>query len=159
MEKQERRKGIKNLCFDDASIDLALTIVDKVEKPLELLFYLMRRENQRAMVLMLISANNIDMDAFLQEKKRDTDILYKVDETRNIYAMICQDTRVDEGYHFAQRLHRSLEELGAEEAYVSEVEISSTNYEAKEVIFRLIELYFTAANSGQTGEINFYAFS
>ncbi len=159
MEKQERRRGIKNLCFDETSIDLALTIVDKVEKPLELLFYLMRRENQRALVLMLISASDIDMDTFLQEKKRDTDILYKVDEARNIYAMICQDTRVDEGYHFAQRLHRSLEEVQASEVYVSEVEISSTNYEAKEVIFRLIELYFRAVNSGQTGEINFYAFS
>ncbi len=159
MEKQERRKGIRNLCFDEMSIDLALTIVDKVEKPLELLFYLMRRENQRALVLMLISASDIDMDAFLQEKKRDTDILYKVDEAHNIYAMICQDTRVDEGYHFAQRLYRSLEELQANEVYVSEVEIGSTNYEAKEVIFRLIELYFRAANSGQTGEINFYAFS
>ena len=159
MEKQERRRGIKNLCFDETSIDLALTIVDKVEKPLELLFYLMRRENQRALVLMLISASDIDMDTFLQEKKRDTDILYKVDEARNIYAMICQDTRVDEGYHFAQRLHRSLEEVQASEVYVSEVEISSTNYEAKEVIFRLIELYFRAVNSGQKGEINFYAFS
>jgi len=159
MDNQERRKGIKNLCFDEASIDLALTIVEKVEKPLDLLFYLMRRENQRAVVLMLISAKNVDMDAFLQEKKRDTDILYRVDERRNIYAMICQDTRVDEGYHFAERLHRSLEELDAEEVYLSEVEIGSTNYEAKEVIFRLIELYFAAANSGRAGEINFYAFS
>ncbi len=159
MENKERRKGLRNLCFDEVSIELALTIVGKVEKPLELLFYLMRRENQRALVLMLISAEDIDMDAFLHEKKRETDILYKVDEVHNIYAMICQDTRVDEGYRFAKRLHTALEEQGAGDAYVSEVEISSTHYEPQEVIFRLIELYFTAVNSGKTGEINYYAFS
>lgn len=86
-------------------------------------------------------------------------MLYKVDERHNIYAMICQDTRVDEGYHFAQRLHRTLKEQEATEAYVSEVEISSTSYGAQEVLFRLIELYFTAVGTGKTGEISYYTFS
>ena len=159
MEIQERRKGTQSLFFDEKNIDLALTIVEKIEKPLELLFYLMRKENQRALVLMLISASDVDMDTFLQERKRNTDILYKIDETRNIYVVVCQDTRVDEGYHFAQRLQSSLEELEAREVYISEVEANPANYDVKEVILRLIELYITAVKSEETGEINFYAFS
>jgi len=48
--------------------------------------------------------------------------------------------------------------MHASKVYISEVEANPTNYEPKEVIFRLIELYFKATKSEQTGEINFYVF-
>ena len=157
MAQPERRKRKKNLRFDEADIKLALSVLNKLEKPLELLYYLMKRENERPLVLMLLSADGVELEVLLETEKRDTDLLFEIDKENNLYALICQETKIDGGYRFAERFHRTLETQNATNVYSVEIEVCSTRYEIKEVVFKLIETYMKAINEEREGEIIFHS--
>ena len=155
----ERRRRKKNLRFGEADIKLALTVLEKLEKPLELLYYLMKREHERPFVIMLLSARKVELEKLIELEKRDTDLLFEIDKDHALYALICQETKIDGGYRFAERFHRTLESENAENIYSVEIEVGSTRYEIKEVVFKLIETYMKAISEEQEGEIIFHSLS
>lgn len=157
MGEEERRKRKRSLRFDEVDIKLALSVLDKLEKPLELLYYLMRREHERPFVIMLLSADEVKLDTLLESEKRDTDLLFEMDKEYSLYALICQETKIDGGYRFAERFHRTLESNNAKNVYSVEIEVGSAKYEIKEVIFKLIETYMKAVNDERKGEIIFHS--
>jgi hypothetical protein len=150
--KQTRRPSLR---FNESEIKLALSIMEKMEKPIELMYYLMERENEKPFVIILISAQDIELDSLLRTEKRDTDLLFKIEEDKNLFALICQETRVDGGYRFAERLLRSVVLNNGHSVYCTEMEIRSTKYAIKEVIFKSIECYITAKKEKKEGEITF----
>jgi len=150
--KQTRRPSLR---FNESEIKLALSIMEKMEKPIELMYYLMERENEKPFVIILISAQDIELDSLLRTEKRDTDLLFKIEEDKNLFALICQETRVDGGYRFAERLLRSVVLNNGHSVYCTEMEIRSTKYAIKEVIFKSIESYITAKKEKKEGEITF----
>jgi recombinational DNA repair protein RecR len=149
---QTRRPTLR---FNESEIKLALSVMDKMEKPIELMYYLMDREREKPFVILLISAENIELESLLSQEKRDTDLLFTIDESKNIYALICQETKVDGAYRFAERLLRTLVLNNAHSIYCTEMEIRSTKYAIKEVIFKSIESYITANKEKKEGEIIF----
>jgi hypothetical protein len=159
MGTEERRIKKKNLRFTEADIKLSLKILKKTEKPLELLYYLMKREDERPFVIMLLSAQKVDLETLLEKEKRDTDLLFQIDKDKSLYALICQETKIDGGYRFAERFHRTLKSENAEKVYSVEIEVGSTRYEIKEIIFKLIETYIKTVKNGQEGEIIFHSLS
>ncbi len=155
----ERRRRKKNLRFSESDIKLALTVLERLEKPLELLYYLMKREHERPFVIMLLSARKVELEKLIELEKRDTDLLFEIDKDHALYALICQETKIDGGYRFAERFHRTLESENAENIYSVEIEVGSTRYEIKEVVFKLIETYMKAISEEQEGEIIFHSLS
>jgi hypothetical protein len=155
----ERRRRKKNLRFSEVDIKLALTVLEKLEKPLELLYYLMKREHERPFVIMLLSARKVELERLIELEKRDTDLLFEIDKDHALYALICQETKIDGGYRFAERFHRTLESKNAEHIYSVEIEVGSSKYEIKEVVFKLIETYMKAINEEREGEIIFHSLS
>ncbi len=155
MEKKEQLTRRPHLRFNEKEIQLALTMLEKLERTIDVLYYLMERENERPFVMVMVSAESFDMEALLKSQKRDTDLLYEIDKSDNIYVVICQETKVDGGYRFAQRLMKNMSLDDAEHMYCIELEVRSPKYEIKEVIFKLVETYVQAKQEQREAEIIF----
>ena len=104
MEIRENEARRSHVRFNGNDIALATKMHDELSNTIDIIYYLMDRGDERSFVIMLMSAENIDVKALLDEQKRDTDILFEIDEASSLYAVICQDTKIDGGYHFAERV-------------------------------------------------------
>lgn len=155
MKKREIYDRNNNLKYTAKEIRLAVTMYKILDDTLDIMFYLMQNNMENTFVLMLISAENIALEALLQEQKRDTDLLYTVDEEEGIYAMVCQETRVDGGYRFAERLMEHIEKANGKEIYCAELEVRTNKYSIKDIIFRTMDTYLKARHEEKSGEIVF----
>jgi len=155
MNEKIKKSRRPNLRFNESEIKLSLSVMEQMEKPIELMYYLMEREHEKPFVIILISAKEIDLAYLLKKEKRDTDLLFDIDAEKNLFALICQETRVDGGYRFAERLLRSITLENAHTIYCTEMEVRSTKYAIKEVVFKSIESYITACKEKKESEIVF----
>ncbi len=151
-ENDKRREYIR---FDGDDIALASKMIDAMRTTIDIVYYLMNRGEERSFVLMLVTAKEVDVEAILKVQKRNTDILFKIDKEHGIYAVICQDTKIDGGYHFAERVMRNLKKNDAVEPYCVELEVRSTSHDIKYIVFKLIEEFIRANEEKQSGEIVF----
>jgi hypothetical protein len=149
--ENEIRKN--SLRFKAEEIVLAVNMIEKLEKTIEVVYYLMEHEGVESFVLLLVKAENVEMIPILEYEKRDTDILFEVDKEEAIYVMLCQDTKVDGGYHFAERIMKNIISKEGTDVFCSEVEVRSTRYQVKNVIFKLIETFMKAKLENKTNEI------
>lgn len=155
MEVRENETRRSNIRFNGNDIALAAKMLDTMSNTIDILYYLMDRGDERSFVIMLVSAENIDVKALLAQQKRDTDILFEVDEASSLYAVICQDTKIDGGYHFAERVLRHMKEVEAEELYCTELEVRTTTHNIKYVIFKVLETFIKSKVDGRSGEVIF----
>ncbi len=151
-ENDKRREYIR---FDGDDIALAAKMIDAMTTTIDIVYYLMNRGEERSFVLMLVTAKEVDVEAILKVQKRNTDILFEIDKEHGIYAVICQDTKIDGGYHFAERVMRNLKKNDAVEPYCVELEVRSTSHDIKYIVFKLIEEFIRANEEKQSGEIVF----
>ncbi len=155
MTKRETDTKQGLIRFNGDDIALAATMIEKLSTTIDIMYYLMNRREERSFVIMLVSDKKIDVGDIVAEQKRNTDILFKLDENRHIYAIICQDTKIDGGYHFADRVMKHMKRNKAEEPYCVEVEVRTTVHEIKFIVFKLLEEYLKAKEKKLGGEIVF----
>lgn len=155
MEVRENETRRSNIRFNGNDIALAAKMLETMSNTIDILYYLMDRGDERSFVIMLVSAENIDLKALLAQQKRDTDILFEVDEASSLYAVICQDTKIDGGYHFAERVLRHMKEGEAEELYCTELEVRTTTHNIKYVIFKVLETFIQSKVDGRSDEVIF----
>lgn len=89
------------------------------------------------------------------KEKRDTDILFEIDEEASLYAIVCQNTKIDGGYYFADRVLRSMILDKGEDIYCTELEVRTTVHNIKYVILKLIETFIKSKQDKKQGEIVF----
>lgn len=95
-----------------------------------------------------------DMDELLKGQKRDTDLVFPIhgiEGSNTLFALICQETKVDGGCRFAERILRTLVSKDAKNIYCIEIEVRSIRYDKREVIFKVIESYISTKKSGNSG--------
>jgi len=155
MSQEVKKTRRPTLRFNESEIKLALRVMEQLEKPMELMYYLMDREHEKPFVIMMISAQDAAVGDLLAKQKRDTDLLFDIYPGDNLYALICQETKVDGGYRFAERILRTLLEHDAQHIYCTEIEVRSTKYDKKEVVFKTIESFIRAKKEGKENEIIF----
>jgi len=143
----------EQIYFTGREIALAVKLEQALLATIEMIDYLMEHEKTEAYVIMLVSAFDVDLKGLLLEQKRETDMLFEIDSERSIYAVLCQGTKIDGGYHFAQRLMRHLKLDQAKEPYCVQLEIRKSGYMVKDVVFRLIDLCLQAKEQKRVGEI------
>ena len=157
MPKRENEKWVnarnKGLKYNAKEIVLAVNMIEKLEKTIDVVYYLMEHEGVESFVLMLMKADNIDLNTLLDREKRDTDILFEIDKEKGTNVLLCQDTKVDGGYHFAERVIKNILAAKGTNVYCSELEIRSTRHPTKNVIFKLIETFMRAQAENKTNEI------
>jgi KaiC/GvpD/RAD55 family RecA-like ATPase len=151
-ENDARRGDVR---FNGNDISLAAKLLDKLTTTVEIIYYLMNRREERSFVVMLVTAENIAVQNILVEQKRDTDILFEIDKEESIYAIICQDTKIDGGYHFGERVMRHMKLNEAKMPYCVELEVRTTTHDIKYIIFKLMEEFIKARDEKRSGEIIF----
>lgn len=155
MSSRENENRVNSLKFSGKEIQLAAKMLDTLQTTIDIVYYLMEQEHEQSFVLMLMTAKDIDLQALLTKEKRDTDILYEIDKEGSLYVMLCQDTKVDGGYRFAERVIRNILLDNGNEVYCTELEIKSTHYKPKQVILKLLETFIKSKQMNKTGEIVF----
>ncbi|MDM5262601.1 hypothetical protein PF327_00090 [Sulfurovum sp. XTW-4] len=151
-ENDNRSEGLR---FNGKDIQLAVKMLDKLEATIDIIYYLMENENQQAFVLMLLTAKDVDLNTLLDREKRETDILFEIDKEEPLYVMLCQDTKVDGGYRFAERLIRNIQLDQGSDIYCTELEVRATHYTPKQVILKLLETFAKSKLSNKSNEIVF----
>jgi GGDEF domain-containing protein len=148
--------GRKNdLRYTAKDITLAVNMVKELENSIDMMYYLMNKSSNDTFVLMLITADNIELKNLLKKEKRDTDIVYDVGDDECICAMICQETKVDGGYRFAERIIRNITLDKGDNIYCAELEVRTTKYSSRDIIFRIVDAFVKARQVGKSGEIIF----
>jgi len=155
MKVRENEIQRDHIRFNGDDIALAAKMVDELTSTIDIMYYLMERGEERAFVVMLVTAQNIDMKTLLAREKRNTDILFEINEEESLYAIICQDTKIDGGYHFAQRVLRNMILDKGEDIYCTELEVRTTVHNIKYVILKLIETFIKTKQDKKQGEIVF----
>lgn len=151
LNNDENRKKISK--FNSDEIVLALKIVKDLEQVVELMYHMMEHEGSDAFVLMLITAKDIELKLLLDNQKRKTDMLFEIDKDKALYAMLCQDTQVDGGYHFGERLIKSITSIKGNTIYCSALEVRSTKMTPKSVFFKLIEMLIKSKQEKKIDEV------
>jgi len=155
MQVRENELKKNNLRFDGCDISLAATMVDKLSTTIDILYYLMDRGEERAFVIVMFSAKCVNVDHILKEEKRNTDILFEIDKEKSIYAIVCQDTKVDGGYRFAQRIMSKMIEEDARDIYLTELEVRTNKYDIKYIVFKLLESFIKVKIEAREKEIDY----
>jgi hypothetical protein len=91
----------------------------------------------------------------LNKEKRDTDILYEIDKEESIYVMLCQDTKVDGGYRFAERVIRNIQLDKGTDIFCTELEVRVRHYSPKQVVLKLLETFVKSKQMNRSNEIIF----
>ena len=115
----------------------------------------MQRDKEQNFLILLLSAKDINIKALLEKEKRDTDLIVCIDESKNLYALVCQDTKVKGGYVFGERLLRNIALDGGSEIYCTELDVRTTKFTVKDVQFQLIDMFTKAKKDRREGEIIF----
>ena len=157
MQTRENEMQRDHIRFNGDEISLAAKMVDKLTSTIDIMYYLMNRGEERAFVVMLVSAQNIDVKTLLTKEKRNTDILFEIDEAESLYAIICQNTKIDGGYYFAERVLRNMILDKGEDIYCTQLEVRTTVHNIKYVILKLIETFIESKKDKKQGEIVFRA--
>ena len=155
MKAKENYTRKYNAGYTEKEINLAVNMVKELEETIDIMYYLMERNAENNFVLMLISASNVELKSLLQKEKRDTDIIYDVGKDECVCAMLCQETKVDGGYRFAERLIRNIVLDKGEEIYCAEIEVRTSKFSAKDIIFRVVDAFVKARREEKSGEIIF----
>lgn len=151
-ENENRSGGLR---FDGKEIQLAVKMLEKLETTIDIMYYLMENENQQAFVILLLTATDVELSTLLDREKRETDILFEIDKDESLYVMLCQDTKVDGGYRFAERLIRNIQLDKGTDIYCTELEVRATHYTPKQVVLKLLETFSKSKLSNKSNEIVF----
>ena len=151
LEHTEKRK--KNAKFTSDEIELAVILIEHLQTTLDIVYYLVDKEEESIFVIILLSAQDIDVDKILKDQKRKTDILFEIDREKALYAVICQDTQVDGAFHFASRILEEMKKEKGKDIYCTALEVRSTKLDPKTVIFKLIETYIDSQAAEKINEI------
>ncbi len=153
MSERENQARKDKLRFSGDDIVLTVALMEKLKNAIDIVYYLMDHKNEDTFVLLLISAQNINMEVLLEKEKRDSDILFEIDKKKSTYAMICQDTKVDGGYRFAERIIGNITSNKGTDIYCAELEVRSTNYKLRDVMLKLVEIFIKTQKEEKSGEI------
>jgi len=155
MEARESEDKRNNIKFTAHNISMMAVMLEKLSSTIDIMYFLMGRKEENNFVVLLLSAQNIDLKSLIEKEKRDTDIMFEIDAQEPLYAIICQDTKIDGGYHFAERVVHKAVTKGGEEVCCTELEVSTTSHKIKYIIYRLMELFLQTKEAKKYGKIVF----
>jgi hypothetical protein len=151
-----------HIAYTEDELMLGIEMMEKLSKITDMLLYFLDRRNIK-FTYMLMQVDDEKFEPFLGEQKRATDILVPINKERGIYAIVCQETDVEGGYHFAQRIIRLLE-VDREKKCLScnVLTVSTTHYDTQRIILRLLERYLDYKQKNAEAspcKIDFFALS
>ncbi len=151
-----RRKNENQNLYKADELMMSVKLYEKTKHIMEVLYSLMKHGKLKSFSFIAVYSTMNDFGAFLADQKRDTDILISIDPAKNIYALLCQETQVDGGYYFMQRLIKTIKEQGKKDTMSASVTaIESIRYEVKDVIFIVLDSFIKLFAVEKENEILF----
>ncbi|MEA3455822.1 MAG: hypothetical protein U9R26_04895 [Campylobacterota bacterium] len=139
----ENKRG--HIAYTESELLLGLKMMDSLEKVTNMMSYFLDKQHIK-FTYILICADDENFESFLRKEKRDTDLLIPIDKKQTLYAIVCQETDIEGGYRFAERIIRLLDISDHREClHCSVLTVSSTRYSVQQIIFRLLESYLALA--------------
>ncbi len=135
------RRHMNELSFPEDEIKLAKSMMDQLRTTVEFLYFLMEHRGKLSFTMILLSADDLQLENLLQKWKRKTDILVEIDKKNNVYVLLCQSTDKKGGEQFGEILISNIRMHGGTEVYCVETELLTTSYTIQEVIFTMVEKY------------------
>lgn len=130
-----------HIAYSEKELLLGMKIMERLERITDMMLYFLDKQHVK-FTYILICADDDNFESFLREEKRDTDLLIPIDEKQTLYAIVCQETDIEGGYRFAERIIRMLDISEHREClYCSVLTVSSTHYSVQQIVFRLLESY------------------
>lgn len=155
MEQQEKRAKRYRLRVNEKEIKLISKMIDEMSVGLEVIYYLLDHKALGSFVIVLMSAENIDIHNLIRENKRETDLAYCLDEASGLHAVLCQETKIDGGYMFGERITEMAVQEGGRSIYCAELEVRTSRYNIKDLIFKIYELYRQSREEQREKEVVF----
>ncbi len=126
--------------YNEDQLLLGIDTIDKLGKITEMMLYFLDKR-QIKFSYILIHSDSDNFEAFLKQEKRNTDVLIPL-ANKNLFAIVCQETDIEGGYRFAERLIRLLDmEENAKSLSCNVMTVSTTYYDVNHIIFRLLDSY------------------
>ena len=143
------------LVYTPDEMIIAAKVYERFLPTLEVAYYLMNRDMEQEFLLFLISAENVDMKNLLAEERRSTDLIVPIDESKNFYGLICQETKVKGGYALGERLIRNIVMDKGSETYCTQLDVRKLDHQVKDVLFELIDIFTKSKRDKKVGEMVF----
>ena len=137
----------RDLLYDEEAVKFAIALYEKGKVPLEILYELIRMGRITAFSIVVVQAEIENLNRFIHNQKRKTDLLIEIDLQEKVCVLFCQETKVDGGYYFVKRLTPMLRERGAKSVKAAILGIENTNFPLQDLIFIITDTYLKVRNS------------
>jgi len=125
--------------YDEWAMKLGVEFYRHSEVPVRLLYHLMKGKRLHSFSAIMLRSPMEGFGEFLRTHKRKTDLLYEVAPEEGVYALFCQETQVDGGYYFMQRLMGLMEQENNPDFHAAIVGVESTIYPVQDLIFIVLD--------------------
>jgi len=134
-----KSEGLVSL-YDEQTLKIGIKLYEKGELPLELLYHLLSSRRLHSFSIIVIQTIMEDFGTFLKKHKRKTDLLFKLNMEKGVYALFCQETQVDGGYYFLRRLMGMIEkEEKTSDIRACIIGVESIRYPIHDLLFIVLD--------------------
>jgi hypothetical protein len=148
MEKNNSLKSKRGqIVYSEKELLLGLKMMERLEKITDMMLFLLKHRNLYFSYI-LMSTDDRSLKTTLRQEKRDTDLLLPIDVDMNLYVIICQETKIEGGYRFSERLIRKLEveEKSEHRHHCVVLTVTSLTHSFREIVFHLLDIYISQEN-------------
>lgn len=135
----------KEIDYTESDILLGVEIINKLKKVTEVLLYIKEHKNLKFSYILFHSTKENFLE-YITEQKRDTDLAFHLSEKEDLYCLVCQETDIEGGYRFAERLMKSfnIDVDNSLDFYANILFVDSNKYDSMGVLFQLIDAFSEA---------------
>ncbi|ADV45446.1 hypothetical protein [Nitratifractor salsuginis] len=128
--------------YDEEILKLGISLYEKGKTPLELFYYLLSARRLNSFSIIVLEAEMENLGQFLKKHKRKTDLLYELDDRREICVLFCQETQVDGGIYFLKRLAKAMHsETPTIDIRSCVLGVEGTNYPVRNLLFIVLDCF------------------
>ncbi len=147
------RKSDNKKLYKENNLKFALKFYKKSGLALDIIYRMLSTRRIRSFSVIVVQSKYNNFHSFLKENKRQTDLLVKIDKKEGIYALLCQETKVDGGYFFMKRLLDKDKQI---DMRMSIVGIESAKYDIKDILFIILDSFLKVKNAKSEKEKIYY---
>jgi len=152
-----RNKKNEEFTFNEKEVEIAIEMQKELAPVVDMLLYMLDKTHTK-FTIVVIKAQYEGLYQYLLNTKRDTDILKIIDEKYGIFGIVCQDTTVDGGYMFANRLVTTLiNEQSIKDVTCVALEVRTNRYDVRDIVYKTFQLYTNARHRSTLGEIKYHS--
>jgi len=153
----DSRSKKNEFTFNEKEVEIAVEMQKELGAEIDMLLYMLDK-TQTKFTIIVIKAEYDDLYEYILNTKRDSDILKVIDAKYGIFAIICQDTTVDGGYMFANRVVTTLtNEKEVKDVTCIALEVRTNRYDVRDIVYKAFQLYIHARHKSSLGEIKYHS--